>query len=179
MMKRIKNTAYLIVFLLPLFLLACGEDEPELSREELLIGSWKLQAQNIASVTYQGTEFPESQFGFIEDLIENQSGIDIEIPEKIFSDSTALTFNADKSYTIYDPQVDETFPGSWSFNSNADTVSLTLSEEVTILPLNNNQVNAVIENLTENVLTLLLVVEDLELQGYEVGGKIRLNFNKE
>ncbi len=178
-MKHTQNISFILICLMAIFFLSCGGDNPvdELSRKELLLGSWKLQSQNITSVTYtfqgQSIEVPEAQFNLIE------SQFNVQIPKKVFSDSTVITFDTDNSYTIYDPQANDSVPGTWAFNEMMDTLQLSLNEDIINIPLNSNQASGIIEELTTEVLAMLLVVEDMELQGNEFGGKIRLNFNKE
>lgn len=170
-MKRIKNAGYFILFLLPFFLLACNKDETGLSREELLTGRWKLQSQEITSIIYRGQDVPVS---FIERLLGRS------LPQKVFADSTVITFDEDNSYTISEPASNKTFPGNWSLNDDADILNLTLDTEALNFPSSGDQAVATIEELTENRLTLLLIVEDIEfMDGNKYGGKIRLNFNKE
>lgn len=163
-MKPVKKFIYFLLFTLPVFFLACSEDDDEPSRETLLLGAWQLQSQKIISITYNGTEITEDRFAFI----ENTLGIDL--PEEYFADSTTLTFNAEKTYEIYEPEVDNRLSGSWSLSSDEDTLNLML---------NNKQAFAIIENLTTNNLNVLLTVDNVQFDdGSQYGGKIRLSFNK-
>lgn len=164
--------AFFFVALLLLCLGACREDEPSTapSRAELLMQSWQLQSQEVTGILYQGEELSVS-------FVEQAFGV--TFPEEIFPNGTTLTFSSDGTYLIADPASGESFPGTWSLHEEEDILNLTINTEVINLPSNTNQAYANIETLTEEQLTLLLVVEDIEVQGDSAGGRIRLNFSRE
>lgn len=106
---------------------ACQDDE-DVSRQTLLIGTWSLDEQSIDKVTVSSgeneLEFTEEEF--IQFL--GISGEDITVDElRLFSETTTFTFDEDGSYRINDTDNLETISGTWQLSDDESRVLLSVA----------------------------------------------------
>ena len=156
---------------------ACGDDEeaPQVSRKEMMTGSWTLQGQDItnASASRNGVPVPQP----IVDLALAQ----LEDQLQVFSKETTFIFREDDTYTATDPSISSTISGRWELRNNEQDVALSGLNATGLLPSDTVVFNIV--TLTETNLSLKASLSDIEvdypdLGEIEVAGDYQFNLTK-
>ena len=171
-----KNINFLFIVTL-LLASACGDDEeaPQVSRKEMMTGSWILQGQDItnASASRNGVPVPQT----IVDLALAQ----LEDQLQVFSKETTFIFREDDTYTATDPSISSTISGRWQLRNNEQDVALSGLNATGLLPSDTVVFNIV--TLTETNLSLKASLSDIEvdypdLGEIEVAGDYQFNLTK-
>lgn len=130
-MKASLKSLALLFFVLPIaFMVSCGDDEEDIDREPLIIGTWTLESQNITNAVVNGISVDISQSPFKE-LVGDIA---------IIPESSEITFNQDRTYTVNAPQQTSDFSGTWELSDDQSTITLSGLEDAEALLGSNSLV---------------------------------------
>lgn len=161
------NTRLLLLSLFALSFLfqACGDDE-EVSRREMLVGTWTIQSKeltdytvNVSSLTVnKGDNLPSP----LDEYVEQFEAYLDTIANEIFPPNTTITFNGDNTYILTNQA--STDPENWTLSTN---------EEQLTLDLNAADIQSLrfdIQQLTNSSLQVLLTLDETDIDLQEMGG---------
>lgn len=155
-MRKWKSPFWMIVPVL-LGLSACQEDE-EIPRQDLLIGTWMLEDQSIEQVTVSSGEnqltFSEEEF--IQFLAISGEDTDVE-SLRLFDENSTFTFSEDRTYVVEDTDGTATIAGDWSLSESETKLTFGIASEsllFTILSLSQNrmQTNFTFNEIDDGIL---------------------------
>ncbi|MEM6844756.1 MAG: hypothetical protein AAF944_23975 [Bacteroidota bacterium] len=167
MKPTISKLSHLFV---PLFLLlmACQEEE-DLNRRDLLIGTWEIQSgelvdygvkvegldQEINRGNIQTIALLSPEIAEIDQALEDAAGV-------VFPAGTTVSFADNNEYTF--SSSDGTDIGTWSLSNNEEIVSLDVANELGL-----NQLDLNIESLTSQEISLLFTIDRADVDLQELG----------
>ena len=146
---------------------ACGDDEEpmEVSRKEMMTGSWNLQMQtlNNISATISGVALNNLEDSeFVKPYLE---GIDL------ISDDAVITFREDNTYTIDSSTGDNLLSGTWDLQNDERDVSLSGFDAFDLFPSDTIVFN--ILALTDTDLSLVSTISGVTLEDLPTIGTVR------
>ena len=145
----------LLVVTLPLaFMVSCGDDEEDVDREPLIIGTWTLESQQISNVQ---ANIGGSPIGIPQNLI--QGFVDTL---KIIPENSEITFNQDRTYSIKAPQQTNDLAGTWELSDDQNTITLSGLEAAEAL-LGSSSLAFVIQSISSTDFSMLTSVPEITL----------------
>lgn len=138
------------------FVASCSDDEEE-AREELIIGTWLLESQEVTNIKAEG--LPLDLSTFLTD--DNQEDLAI-LPE-----NATITFNQDRTYSIDDPSQTGLLTGSWELSGNGDIITLGGLEAAEAL-LGTNTLPFTIQSINTSDLSLLASVSGIDISNFDI-----------
>ncbi|WKN45171.1 hypothetical protein [Tunicatimonas pelagia] len=151
-------------------LTACTDDDEDADRRDMLIGTWEIQSGELVDyrVRINGIngEIGRDNVQTVALLIPEVAELDQDLEDAanvVFPAGTTVSFADNNDYTFASP--DGTDSGTWSLSDNEETISLDVANELGL-----NQLNMVIESLTNQQISLLFSINraDVNLQALGV-----------
>ncbi|WPP53367.1 hypothetical protein [Catalinimonas niigatensis] len=155
------NARFLLLPLLALIFLfqACSDDDgDEVSRKDLLIGSWEVQTGELTdyTITISGITLNKetiSSTPFAAEAQMFEEALD-SLADEIFPPNTIISFSEDNTYVLTNPNSQNSFQDSWALSSDEQNLTIEVENaEVSSLVLN-------IEELTANTLRVILTLDE-------------------
>lgn len=162
-----KTSSRLLLFpLLALTFLfqACNDDENNTpSREELLVGTWSIQSNELTDYSFTLSQFPVTitkdnvqdypELAQYAEELENNLEL---LAEELFPPNTTITFSEDNTYILTNDQT-TTAPQGWSLSSDEQELTLNIEDdEIDRLVFD-------IQELSNNSLDVLLILDESDL----------------
>ena len=147
---------------------ACGDDEeaPQVSRKEMMTGSWTLQMQALKNISailpILGRQENLENNPLVEPYLE---GIDL------ISDDAVITFREDNTYTIDSSTGDNLLSGTWELQNDERDVSLSGFDAFELFPSDTIVFNILV--LTDTNLSLVSTISGVTLEDLPTIGTVR------
>lgn len=145
---------------------ACGDDD-EVSREDLLIGTWTIQSNELTdySITISGFTLTKESIQsspFADEAAEFEEDLAV-IAEDLFPPNTTITFNEDNTYVVTNQT--SSAPDDWALSSNEQELTLDIdSDDIQNLVFD-------IEELSNTELQVVLTLDDTDIDLEAMGGE--------
>ncbi|WP_277487184.1 hypothetical protein [Catalinimonas alkaloidigena] len=145
---------------------ACSEDD-EVSREDLLTGTWTIQTSELTdySITISGftlTKETIQNTPFAGDAAEFEESLKM-IADDLFPPNTTITFNDDNTYVVTNQT--SSAPDNWALSAN--------EQELTI-DIENDDIQSLvftIEELSSSALQIVLTLDETAVDLEAMGGE--------
>ncbi len=133
-------------------MVSCGDDEEDIDREPLIIGTWTLESQEISSITANGiTVDPSSPLlgGLLDTLA-------------ILPENSEITFNQDHTYSAKAPQQTTDLAGTWTLSGDQSTITLSGIEAAEAL-LGSSSLDFVIQSISSTNFSMVTSVSEINI----------------
>lgn len=166
-MKLTTKYGWLPLLAVLIFLQACGDDEDELSRKDLLVGTWEIQTADLTDYTITISGIPLSMATirnspFADDAQEFEETL-ASLSDQLFPAGTTINFNEDNTYLLASPATSNAVEDSWSLSADEQEITVMLGDD----DITDDSLDQLIFSITElsnNSLTLLLTIDEDELE---------------
>lgn len=167
-MTRKYKLHLLFLLTLPLLFQACSDDD-ELSREDLLNGTWLIQSAALSdyTVTINGQELSREEIlasPFLSSVAQDVEEELEDFLDELFPTGTTITFSDDNTYLLANPNTSENMTNTWTLSTDEQEVAVQLGDD-SVLDDSLDELVFNISELSETSLDLLLNVgeDDLDL----------------
>ncbi len=151
-----------------LFIQACSDDDQEMSREEVLLGTWTIQSSALTdySITASGLTLTKdnvagSPFEAMAKEFEESLAV---LADSIFPPNTVITFNDDNTYLLTNPSSSDPYQDVWALSSDEQNLTIDLdNDDVSNLIFD-------IKELTASKLGVVLTLDENDINLAEDGG---------
>lgn len=164
MKASLKSLALLFVVLPLAFVVSCGDDEEDINREPLILGTWTLESQKVTNVKATVSGLP---VGIPESVIKELVDTLTIIPQ-----NSKITFNQDLTYSIKAPQRTTDASGSWSLSEDQNTITITGLEDAQTL-LGSSSLAFVIQRISNTDFSLLTSVPEITIPNIPNLGSVK------
>lgn len=167
-MRHISKLRLLFLLIIPMLFQACGDDD-EVTREDLLTGTWVIETAELSdyTITISSIELTRENIQsnplFAAEAQTFEESLST-LSDQLFPSGTTITFSDDNTYLLANPNTSENISDSWALSANEQQITVQLGDD----DVGDDSLDQLVFDITElsdNSLTLLLSIgeDDLDL----------------